>query len=107
MSIDAWFPLVVYYTDLHESALQKPGLVKRILEIYDSADNRRDSSSAWTGDIHNAERIHCDAAFTWITEQVGAHAIEYLKTLGHDLAKIDVYIQRSWPVISEKGQGVG
>jgi uncharacterized protein (TIGR02466 family) len=107
MPIDAWFPLVVYFVDLEESATQKEPLIRRIDELQQGAGAQRTSSnSAWTGDIHNVERIHSDPAFDWLTGQVGYHALEYLKTTGHDLDKIDVYIQRSWPVLAGKSQRV-
>lgn len=107
MPIDAWFPLVIYYVDLETSAARKEALVKRVLELHKDAEPQRTSAtSAWTGDIHNVERIHCDPAFDWITEEVGRHGFEYLKQLGHDLSRIDLHIQRAWPVIAAKNQWV-
>lgn len=107
MAIDAWFPLIIYFVDLEDSALHKAGMIERIRELQAGAGAQRTSpDSAWTGDIHNVERIHSDPAFDWINRQVGHHAFEYLKTLGHDLAKFDVYFQRSWPVVAGKDQRV-
>lgn len=107
MPIDTWFPLVIYYADLEGSASRKAGLVQRIEELHRLAGAQRTSeNAAWTGDIHNVERIHCDRAFDWITNHVAHHAREYLKKLGHDLGKIDIFIQRSWPIVSSKGQRV-
>ena len=107
MRIDAWFPLIVYYADLEEGASRKAGMMQRIEKLHQlSGAQRTSESAAWTGDIHNVERIHSDSAFDWITNQVAFHAREYLKKLGHDLGKIDIFIQRSWPVISSKGQRV-
>jgi uncharacterized protein (TIGR02466 family) len=107
MPIDAWFPLVVYYADLEGSAAQKAEMMQRIEMLHQLADAQRTSKdAAWTGDVHNAERIHFDPAFDWITGQVAIHAREYLKKLAHDLGKIDIFIQRAWPIISRKGQHV-
>lgn len=107
MPTDAWFPLIVYYDDLEDSALYKASLLARITELHiQSGAQRTPENSAWTGDIHNVERVHCDPAFAWITQQVGRHAWEYLRTLGHDLDLIDLHIQRAWPVVSKKLQVV-
>ena len=107
MPTDAWFPLIVYYDDLEDSALHKASLLARITELHtQSGAQRTPENSAWTGDIHNVERVHCDPAFAWITQQVGRHAWEYLRTLGHDLDLIDLHIQRAWPVVSNKSQVV-
>jgi uncharacterized protein (TIGR02466 family) len=105
MPLDAWFPLLVYYNDLVDSAAHKPTLLARIAELRrQSGDQRNSENTAWTGDIHNVERLHCDPAFAWITEQVGIHAWEYLRALGHDLNIVYLHIQRAWPVLSTKSQ---
>jgi uncharacterized protein (TIGR02466 family) len=107
MPLDAWFPLVVYHADLEDSASHKAGMVQRIKELHQNAGAQRTGgNAAWTGDIHNVERIHCDPAFAWITDKVARHAREYLKKLAHDTKIIDIFIQRSWPIISKKGQRV-
>jgi hypothetical protein len=98
MPIDARFPLVVYFVDLEEGASIKDGLVRRIAELQQEAGPQCTSGiSAWTGDIHNVERIHCDPAFDWLNTQVGHHALEYFTNYRPRLGKIDFYIQRSWP----------
>jgi uncharacterized protein (TIGR02466 family) len=107
MPTDAWFPLVVYYYDVEDSAVHKAALLTRIAELHaESGIQRTPDNSAWTGDIHNVERIHADFAFAWITEQVGHHAWEYLRALGHNLDIVDLHIQRAWPVVSKKSQMV-
>jgi len=107
MAIDVWFPLAIYYEDLAESALHNPALLARIDELRSASGERRTSeTSSWTGDVHNVDRLHLDPAFDWLTEQVGYRVLDYLKLLGHDLAKTDVYIQRSWPVVAHRGQRV-
>jgi uncharacterized protein (TIGR02466 family) len=108
MPIDQWFPLVVYYADLEDSTAHRQPMAERIDELYRGSGPRRaGDATAWTGDIHNVERIHADPAFAWITGQVGRHAHIYLRTLGVDMEKIDVFVQRSWPVLSAKDQPVG
>jgi uncharacterized protein (TIGR02466 family) len=107
MPVDSWFPLVVYYADLEGSASRKAGMVERIKELHGLAGAQRTPErAAWTGDIHNVERIHSDPAFDWITSQVARHCREYLKKLAHDMKIIDLFVQRSWPVLSKKGQRV-
>ncbi len=107
MAVESWFPLAIYYEDLPDSASHKDKLVKHIHALRaSSGEQRTTESSSWTGDIHGVDRIHDDPVFDWLTEQVGAHVLRYLTILGHDLDKMDVHIQRSWPVIGRKGQVV-
>jgi len=107
MAIDVWFPLAIYYEDLADSALHNPALLARIEELRRASGERRTAETAsWTGDVHNVDRLHLDPAFDWLTEQIGYRALDYLKLLGHDLTKTDIYIQRSWPVVAHRGQHV-
>jgi uncharacterized protein (TIGR02466 family) len=108
MALDAWFPLAIYYEDLADSAEHNLALAERIKDLCRaSVEKRTSATSSWTGDVHNVDRLHLDPAFDWLTDQVGHHALQYLEALGHDLKKIDVYIQRSWPVVALRSQGVG
>jgi uncharacterized protein (TIGR02466 family) len=107
MAIDAWFPLAIYYEDLADSAQHNPALLERIKDLCSASGERRTAATAsWTGDVHNVDRLHLNPAFDWLTDQVGRHALQYLKTLGHDLKKTDIYIQRAWPVVAQRGQRV-
>lgn len=107
MAIDAWFPLAIYYEDLPEHERYKAAYIARILDLRSDCGEKRTSESAsWTGDVHRADQIHNDAVFAWLTHQVERHALLYLKALGHNLDKIELYIQRAWPVIAHKGQWI-
>ena len=107
MPIEPWFPLAVYYADIEDAAAKKESLVSTILELEKKGHQRRvKSHSAWTGDFHGVGRIHDDLRFAWIVEQIEAHTLLYLETLGMDLDKIDLYIQRAWPVVSRSNQGI-
>lgn len=107
MPIEPWFPLAIYYADIANSAAKKESLVSAILELEQKGHERRiDSEVAWTGDFHGVGRIHEDSRFAWIVDQIEAHTLKYLEELGIDLSKIDLYIQRAWPVVSRQDQAV-
>lgn len=107
MPIDTWFPLAIYYEDLAGSAAHKDALVEAVHRLREGGrEKRTPEQAAWTGDVHAVEKIHLDPAFDWITEQVERHVQIYLQALGHDLQKMELYIQRSWPVISKAQQNV-
>ena len=108
MPIEPWFPLAIYYTDLENAADHKESLVSTILKLEETGKERRiDEKTAWTGDFHGVGQIQEDQRFAWITKQIEAHTLRYLEELGMDLSKIDLYIQRAWPVISRPNQSVG
>ena len=107
MAIDLWFPLAIYYADLPEGSAHKEAITGRIRAALETPIQKRTTAPyAWTGDVHGVDQFHAAAALGWLTGQVGLHAREYLQALGHDLSKIELYIQRSWPVVSRPGQQV-
>ncbi len=108
MPLDTWFPLAIYYEDLPEARQHKAALIDAVLQLEaDGHEPRNFPEMAWTGDLHGVERIHRDPRFSWVIEQVEAHTLNYLDQLGVDLEKIELYIQRGWPVISRHQQEVG
>lgn len=108
MPIEPWFPLAIYYADLEDAAAYKDSFVSTILQL--EAENgykrRIADDIAWTGDFHGVGAIHENPQFTWIVEQVKAHICLYLEELGVDLSKIDLYIQRAWPIVSRQTQAI-
>ncbi|MBO1350247.1 MAG: hypothetical protein EBE86_024020 [Hormoscilla sp. GUM202] len=107
MPIETWFPLAIYYTDLPDAAAHRDSLLGAVLALEEAAHERRiTEETAWTGDVHGVERIHDDPNFAWIVEQLEIKTTIYLKALGVDLNKIDLYIQRSWPIISRPTQRI-
>ncbi len=108
MSIETWFPLALYLEDLWESADHQQSLLDAVLALEQQSGERRAyPEMAWTGDLHRISQIHTDPRFGWICAQVEAHTQIYLQELGVDLGQVDLYFQRSWPIVSRKGQAVG
>lgn len=107
MVLDIWFPLTIYHTDLDDCAAHNQAMKETILQLEAEAGERRFKNTAWTGDVHGVASIHDDPRFSWLREQVESHCLQYLGELGYDLNKIDLFIQRSWPVITRKDEGVG
>jgi uncharacterized protein (TIGR02466 family) len=108
MTIETWFPLVVYSADLEGASQQKRGLMTAVYDAVATGFAPRNfPEMAWTGDLHGVAQVHRDPQFAWVVEQVEIHTIEYLKALGIDLNQVDLYIQRAWPVVSRSGQEVG
>lgn len=107
MAIESWFPLAVYYEDLPDAGIHRDQLIDSIHALRQVAvDKRTNDKAAWTGDVHQVERIHLEPAFDWITGEVERHTLLYLTALGYDLSLVDVYLQRSWPIVSGQGQQV-
>ncbi len=108
MPIETWFPLAIYYEDLTDAPQHHQSLVTAVLELeQNSAERRNYPDMAWTGDLHGVEQIHTLPAFSWIVGQVEQHTTIYLQELGVDLSKVDLYIQRAWPIVSRMEQEVG
>ena len=108
MPIETWFPLAIYYHDLIDAPAHQQSLVDAVLELEQNGAERRNyPEMAWTGDLHGVEQIHLNPKFSWIVEQVEQHTAIYLTELGIDLSKVDLYIQRGWPIVSRTEQEIG
>ncbi|MGD1928411.1 MAG: TIGR02466 family protein [Leptolyngbyaceae cyanobacterium] len=108
MPVDTWFPLAVYYEDLPDAAQHKDDLLAAVLQLEAAAIAPRNfPEMAWTGDLHGVHQIHTDPRFRWLVTQVETHVLHYLTQLGIDLTKVELYIQRAWPVVSRHQQEVG
>jgi uncharacterized protein (TIGR02466 family) len=107
MTIDVWFPLAIYREDLADAASYKMPMLSAIQDLAaNGLEPRNFPNMAWTGDIHGVERIHQNPCFAWIVSQVEVHTLRYLDALGIDLDKLDLYIQRAWPIVSRPDQQV-
>jgi uncharacterized protein (TIGR02466 family) len=108
MPIEPWFPLAVYYADLEDAAAHKDSLVSTILKLEEENGYKRRIADdiAWTGDFHGVGAIHENPQFAWIVEEVKTHIFHYLEALGVDRDKIDLYIQRAWPIVSRQTQAI-
>jgi len=108
MPIETWFPLAIYYEDLPDASEHRQPLIKAVLDLEQEGNEPQNyTQMAWTGDIHGVNQIHTHPAFNWIVEQVERHTTTYLENIGVDLSKVDLYIQRAWPIVSRTGQEVG
>lgn len=108
MPIETWFPLAIYYDDLPDASEHQQALLDAVMQLeHQGAEPRNYPEMAWTGDLHGVEQIHTHPAFSWIVKQVELHVTTYLQEVGVDLSKVDLYIQRAWPIISRPDQGVG
>jgi uncharacterized protein (TIGR02466 family) len=108
MPIDTWFPLAIYFEDLPEAPQHQKALLTAILELEASVTERRNfPEMAWTGDLHGIHTLHWDERFSWLVSAVETHTRQYLQALGIDLSQVEVYVQRSWPIVSRHQQEVG
>ncbi|MFD0917549.1 2OG-Fe(II) oxygenase family protein [Pseudahrensia aquimaris] len=107
MPMQEWFPLGLFVEELEGFAQHKQAMVDHIYALREASGEKRSSKrSSWTGDVHGVDAIHDDPVFAWLTQQLETNIVAYLKALGHNLDKLDIHIQRSWPVIGTRGQRV-
>lgn len=108
MAIDTWFPLVIYAEDLVDAPDHQQELLAAVLQLEQGSGERKAyPDMAWTGDLHGVSQVHHDPRFHWIVSQVEVHTRIYLQELGINLSQVELYIQRSWPIVARSGQAVG
>jgi uncharacterized protein (TIGR02466 family) len=107
MSVFEWFPIAIY-----ETRLSPPKKVKRDMlrfmenyenEIY-SQEEYKDKKNI-TGDVTGNGDIANKKEFSWLVNQVSDETRKYLTELNVDMDIIDLFVQKSWPVICSSDEG--
>ena len=101
MAIFSWFAIPIY-----ETSLSPPKQVERemlfYMREYDknvySLEKNKDKKNI-TGDTDGNADIANLKEFSWLVEEVSKGAKEYLEDLNVDMDNIDLFVQKSWPVV--------
>ena len=101
------FPLALAQVQLRPDPLDSAVMLQALLQLRGEQEGNPNPGYAWTGDLNGVAQIHRLAPFAWLTDQLHQQVWAYLIALGFDPAQLAVHIQRSWPVVSAPGQGVG
>lgn len=104
MTIDLWFPTVIYHEDLKPSQDTKQGMLEYFEEIYDTySKSDRVEKGSYSGDNDQDYKMFNDRRFYWLNSEISFHCKNYLSHFNVDLEKIKIFASKAWPVIIEKG----
>jgi uncharacterized protein (TIGR02466 family) len=80
----------------------KKTMIKEIETMVLNSKNKQDKGTqdSWTGDTQGFEYIFKNEKFSLLLQEIKKIIIKYLKHLGIDDNKIDIYITRSWATVS-------
>lgn len=101
------FPLALGAVQLAPDPLDTALLLRDILALRGEATGNPAEGCAWTGDLHRVWRLHRRPAFAPLLRTLVGHAGAYLESLGFARERVALHLQRSWPVVSAFGQGIG
>jgi uncharacterized protein (TIGR02466 family) len=74
-------------------------------QIFTHLQNNSDSN--FTGDIKGMGSIHNESTFQYLIQEIEKAVSEYLKSFSKLTQKLQIYYQKSWPVILKRGGMVG
>lgn len=75
---------------------------KRVSEHIDDNLSANDSPIIGLLTDNNSRNIHLSTEFEWLNSQIYKVCINYLQEIGVDTTQINIYAQKSWPVVSRK-----
>ena len=107
LSLQPLFPLALGQVQLAPDPLDTALLMQEILRLRGEQTGNPAEGCAWTGDLHGIGQLHRHPLFAPLLHSLLGHAGAYLEALGFDRSRLALHLQRSWPVLSELGQGVG
>ncbi len=97
------FPLSVYISDVTEHASLKERFAAKLKDL---PPYKPDSRYAWTGDVKGHGFIHLDADYQPWLDAMLPHIHRYLELLRLRTEYVDIFFQRSWPVVTKRDQVV-
>lgn len=98
-----FFPLTIYADAVEEHERLKEQFVPEIQQI---ANDAPDSPYAWTGDVRKHGFLHLEDSFKPLIDALAPHIGKYMEALQLRTDNLDLFFQRSWPVVTRKGQKV-
>ena len=80
----------------------KQGMIKEIENMVSDSKNKDDKGTqdSWTGDTQGFEYIFKNEKFSFLLQEVKKIIIKYIKHLGINDDKIEIYMTRSWATVS-------
>ena len=80
----------------------KKEMIEEIKNMLLNSKNKEDKSEqdSWTGDTQGFEYIFKNEKFNILLQEIKKTIIKYIKHLGIDDNKIDIYMTRSWATVS-------
>ena len=95
MSIDYWFPTVVY-----TEVLDTPYEVDVDMTAYvDEFHSEHPNEYIVTGDVANDSQLADEREFQWLNNQVHKHCKMYLEAYGVSTNDLVLFSSKSWPVV--------
>ena len=98
-----FFPLTIYTGMVEEHEQLKAQLAPRVQAMVDGQGHPQ---SAWTGDMHGHGFLHLEDGFGQLFDALLPHIHNYLDALDIRPGGLDLFVQRSWPVVTQRGQVV-
>ena len=95
MSIDYWFPTVVYTEVLKPPAKRE----RMMLEYVDKFHSQHPDQYTVTGDVENDYQIAHQPEFSWLNNEVKRHCCIYLEAYGLNTDNLVLYSSKAWPVV--------
>ena len=107
MAVVTAFPIPICIKDLEPEQDIAAGMEDYVQRFYKkNLGEYNDSSANLTGDVRDDYLVHLQPEFNWLNEQIGEAAEEYLYEMGVDLEKVNIYAQKSWPVVCENSGSI-
>ena len=107
LQLQPLFPLALGQVQLAPDPLDTALLLRDILELRGEATGNPAEGCAWTGDLQRVWQLHRRPAFAPLLRTLVGHAGTYLERVGFARERVALHLQRSWPVVSAFGQGIG
>ena len=102
MTVVTAFPVPLFIKDLEPEQDVTADMENYIQRFYKKTLGEcNERPTTLLGDARDDYLVHLQPEFDWLNEQIGEAAKEYLYEMGVNLQKVNIYAQKSWPVVCE------
>lgn len=100
------FPSLIYCKTLDTPDDIHERMTDYVEKFYsEQADSEEDYKPNITGDVSNNYTIHNQPEFEWLNNAIADACDQYFLRLGIDTSTVNLYAQKSWPVVCSRRGG--
>ena len=100
------FPLTIFKDQIKVKKDKKVELVNHIIRSSKQNIFLKADKKSWTGDINHEQFLLSDKRFKIFLEEITDKAKVYIETLGINVSKVNIYLNRSWGTVSNDGENI-
>ena len=100
------FPLTIFKDQIKVEDYKKDELINHLIKSSKKNVFLKSDNKSWTGDVNHEQFLLSEKRFKVFLDEISKKAKVYIETLGINISKINMYLNRSWGTVSYEGENI-